>query len=96
LCTSKEEFAFDGVGWRPNHGGMLDDTPMYLKLAYEKWFDDHPEARAEIKTTTVRQQTRPNGPKIYVKHTPDGDVQITKDEFDARYWARERGSRRVG
>lgn len=75
---------------------MLDNTPMYLKLAYEKWFDDHPESRAEIKTTTVRQQTWPVGPKTYIKNTPKGDVQITKDEFDARYWARERGSRLTG
>jgi hypothetical protein len=75
---------------------MLDDTPMFLKLMYEKWFDDHPEARAEMKTTTVRQQTRPDGPKTYIKNTPAGDVQITKDEFDARYWARERGPRLTG
>jgi hypothetical protein len=75
---------------------MRDDTPMYLKLAYEKWFDDHPGSRAEIATTTVRQLSRANGPKTYVKNTPQGDVQITKDEFDARYWARERGSRLTG
>jgi hypothetical protein len=75
---------------------MLDDTPMFLKLTYEKWFDDHPAARAEIKTTTVRQQTRPGCPKTYFKNTPEGDVEITKDEFDARYWARERGSRLTG
>jgi hypothetical protein len=65
---------------------MRDDTPNFLKLTYEKWFDDHPEARAEIETTTVRQQTRPGSPKTYFK----------KDEFDARYWARERGPRRTG
>jgi hypothetical protein len=72
---------------------MLDDTPPYLKLTYEKWFDDHPEARAEIRTTTVRQQTHAHGPKTYVKNTPGGDIQITKEEFDARYWAREHGTR---
>jgi hypothetical protein len=72
---------------------MLDDTPMYLKLAYEKWFDDHPGSRAEIETTTVRQHTQPHGPKTYIKNSGNGDVEITKDEFDARYWARERGPR---
>lgn len=70
---------------------MVDDTPLYLKLTYEKWFDDHPGARAEISTTTVRQHSQAHGPKTYVKITPGGDVQITKEEFDARYWARERG-----
>jgi hypothetical protein len=72
---------------------MLDNTPNYLKLAYEKWFDDHPDSRAEIKTTTVRLQKQQGDRVTYVKHTPSGDVQITKEEFDARYWARERGTR---
>jgi hypothetical protein len=71
---------------------MLDDTPNYLRLIYEKWFDDHPGARAEISTTTVRELTNPRG-KTYIKHDRNGEVQITKEEFDARYWARERSQR---
>jgi hypothetical protein len=43
----------------------------------------------EIATTTVRQQKLPGSPAAYVKNTPRGDVQITKEEFDARYCARE-------
>ncbi len=43
----------------------------------------------EIATTTVRQQKLPGSPAAYVKNTPCGEVQITKEEFDARYWARE-------
>jgi hypothetical protein len=89
----KRKFRLTAWSHGPTLADMLDDTPMYLTLMYEKWFDDHPGARAEIKTTTVRQQTRLTGPKTYVKNTPEGDVEITKDEFDARYWARERGSR---
>jgi hypothetical protein len=73
---------------------MVDDTPPYLIRTYEKWFDDHPEARAELATTTVRQQTQVRGPKLYIKNNPSGEVQITKEEFDARYWARERSRRR--
>ena len=73
---------------------MLDDTPNYLKLAYKEWFDKHPESLAEIETTTVRQQRRNDGPIMYVKNTARGDVEISKEEFDARYWARERGTRR--
>jgi hypothetical protein len=72
---------------------MLDDTPNYLKLAYEEWFEGHPESLAEIKTTTVRLQRRHDGLIIYVKNTAGGDIQISKEEFDARYWARERGTR---
>jgi hypothetical protein len=68
---------------------MADRTPLYLKLAYQEWFDKHPEARMEIATTTVRQQRLPGRPAAYVKNTPSGEVQITKEEFDARYWARE-------
>ena len=90
---SKEEYGFDATEWRPNLGSMLDDTPNYLKLAYEEWFDDHPESLAEIKTTTVRLQKRQGGPITYVKNTAGGDIQISKEEFDARYWARERGTR---
>ena len=75
LLQSKEEYAFDVTEWRPNLGSMLDDTPNYLKLAYEEWFDDHPESLAEIKTTTVRLQKRPGGPITYVKNTAGGDIQ---------------------
>jgi hypothetical protein len=73
-------------------GWMLDDTPPYLRLIYEKWFNDHPGARAELATTTVRELTSARG-KTYIKHDRTGEVQITKEEFDARYWARERGIR---
>jgi hypothetical protein len=93
ILQSKGEYAFDATEQRPNLGSMLDDTPNYLKLAYEEWFDDHPESLAEIKTTTVRLQRRQGGPITYVKNTAGGDVQISKEEFDARYWARERGTR---
>jgi uncharacterized protein YhjY with autotransporter beta-barrel domain len=72
---------------------MADRTPQYLKLTYEKWFDDHPGARADLETTTVRQQTRPGAAKIFVKNTAGVEVQITEAEFDARYWARERAAR---
>jgi len=71
---------------------MADRTPLYLKLAYQEWFDEHPEARTEIATTTVREQRVPGSPAAYVKNTPRGEVQITKEEFDARYWAREYGA----
>ncbi|MGH7437524.1 MAG: hypothetical protein ACRENE_17750 [Polyangiaceae bacterium] len=71
---------------------MVDRTPPYLKLAYEKWFEDHPDARGEMVSTTVRLQTQ--GKKTtYVKNSSGGDVEITKEEFDARYWARERDRR---
>ena len=68
---------------------MADRTPLHLKLTYQEWFDEHPEARVEIATTTVRQQKLPGGPPTFVKNTPRGEVQITKEEFEARYWARE-------
>ena len=68
---------------------MNDRTPLHLKLAYQEWFEQHPEARTEIATTTVRQQKLPASPAAYVKNTPSGEVQITKEEFDARFWARE-------
>jgi hypothetical protein len=84
---------FDGWVRRPNLSRMADPTPQYLKLAYEKWFDDHPGAREEMQTTTVRQHSRPGAPKTYVKRSASGEVQITKEEFDARYWAREHGTR---
>jgi hypothetical protein len=84
---------FDGRVRRPNLTAMADPTPQYLKLTYEKWFDDHPGAREEIQTTTVRQHSRPGAPKTYVKRGASGEVQITKEEFDARYWAREHGTR---
>jgi hypothetical protein len=72
---------------------MVDRTPLYLRLVYEKWFDDHPGARAELENTTVRQHMRPGGGRTFVKNTPGGEVQISEEEFDARYWARERGPR---
>ena len=68
---------------------MIDRTPLHLRATYEKWFDDHPGSRAEIPTTTVRQQTVRGVATGYVKNTPGGDVAITRQEFDARYWARE-------
>jgi len=73
---------------------MADNTPAYLQVTYEKWFDDHPEGRAEMRTTTVRQQTLPGCPVAYFKNSAGGDVPVTKEEFDARYWARERECRR--
>jgi hypothetical protein len=73
----------------------MDRTPEYLKLTYEKWFNDHPGAHGEMSTTTVRQRTRPGAPIVYVKNGPRGEVEITKEEFDARYWAREWGPGRV-
>jgi hypothetical protein len=72
---------------------MRDDTPNYLKLAYEEWFDNHPESLAEMQTTTVRLQKRSGASITYVKNTAGGDIEISKEEFDARYWARERGAR---
>ncbi len=74
-------------------GPKLERWPIGLrftfKLAYHEWFNEHPEARMEIATTTVRQQELPGGPATFVKNTPRGEVQITKEEFDARHWARE-------
>jgi hypothetical protein len=79
---------FDGSGHRANVVKM-DRTPQYLKLTYEKWFNDHPGARAEMSTTTVRQRTQPGASVAYIKNSLGGEVEITKEEFDARYWARE-------
>jgi hypothetical protein len=84
---------FDGAGNRANVVAM-DRTPQYLKLTYEKWFNDHPGARAEMSTTTVRQRTLPGAPVAYIKNSRGGEVEITKEEFDARYWAREWAPRR--
>ena len=84
---------FDGSGYRANVVKM-DRTPQYLKLTYEKWFNDHPGSRAEMSTTTVRQRTQPGASVAYIKNSRGGEVEITKEEFDARYWAREWAVRR--
>jgi len=72
---------------------MADRTPPYLRAIYEQWFDENPGARAEIATTPVRRVMGPAGRPSYVKHTPNGDITISEQEFDARYWAREQEAR---
>jgi hypothetical protein len=72
---------------------MADRTPPYLRAIYEQWFEDHPEARAEVATTPVRRLMGPGRLPSYVKHTPNGEITINEPEFDARYWAREQEAR---
>ena len=54
-----------------------------LELKCRRWLDEHPDALADIATTFVRQHPASG---TFVKKSTDGEVQITKEEFDARQW----------
>ena len=78
--------AVDECGRWPRLGAMVDNSPPYLRLTYQEWFDNHPGALAEMSTTTVREQRFLGGATEHIKNRPSGVVKVTKEEFDARYW----------
>jgi hypothetical protein len=52
-------------------------------LKCRRWLERHPEALEDIATAFVREHP---ASRTFVKRTSGGEVEISKDEFEARQW----------
>lgn len=64
----------------PGTGDRLADE---LEPKYLAWLSKHPEALDDIATAFVQEHP---ASKTFVKRTTGGEVQISRDEFEARLW----------